>query len=255
MRVRTTFGTCSSSGKLAGLASPGRASATRRAGANVAARAAGREMWYPGAEAPSHLNGTLLGDYGFDPLRLGTDPERLKYFREAELMNGRWAMMAVLGIVFTDAWGLPNFVEAGALDYGINKNVLVGIEVIVMGYFEYKRIQNYQKTGECSLLGAAPFDPLNLKSEETKLKELKNARLGMLAFLGICSQYAVRGLGPVACLKLHLEDPGHNNIFTSAVGPECVCAVVALSLAPMIIEFYKSFETDEDEDDFRPIPF
>merc|ERR1719394_1830841 len=233
MRVRTTFGTCSSSGKLAGLASPGRASATRRAGANVAARAAGREMWYPGAEAPSHLNGTLLGDYGFDPLRLGTDPERLKYFREAELMNGRWAMMAVLGIVFTDAWGLPNFVEAGALDYGI---------------------KNYQKTGECSLLGAAPFDPLNLKSEETKLKELKNARLGMLAFLGICSQYAVRGLGPVACLKLHLEDPGHNNIFPSAVGPECVCAVVALSLAPMIIEFYKSFETDEDEDDFRPIP-
>ena len=27
---------------------------------------------------------------GFDPLRLGTDADALKWFREAELQNGRW---------------------------------------------------------------------------------------------------------------------------------------------------------------------
>ncbi len=40
-----------------------------------------------------------------DPLRLGTNPDRLKWFREAELMNGRWAMAAVVGILFTDLVG------------------------------------------------------------------------------------------------------------------------------------------------------
>ena len=37
-----------------------------------------------------------------DPLRLGTNPDRMKWFREAELTNGRWAMAAVVGILFTD---------------------------------------------------------------------------------------------------------------------------------------------------------
>lgn len=52
---------------------------------------------------------------GFDPLRLGaTDKEQLAWYREGELYNGRWAMAAVAGILFTDALGLPKFWEAGA---------------------------------------------------------------------------------------------------------------------------------------------
>ena len=30
------------------------------------------------------------GDYGFDPLRIGSNPTLLPYFKEAELTNGRW---------------------------------------------------------------------------------------------------------------------------------------------------------------------
>ena len=56
--------------------------------------------------APSHLDGTLPGDFGFDPLGLGVDPARLKYYQEAELMNARWAMMAVAGISATDVLGI-----------------------------------------------------------------------------------------------------------------------------------------------------
>ena len=45
----------------------------------------------------------LPPDYGFDPLRLGSkDKDVLKYYREGELTNGRWAMAAVAGILFTD---------------------------------------------------------------------------------------------------------------------------------------------------------
>ena len=54
------------------------------------------------------------GDNGFDPLSLGTNPETLKWFAEAELTNGRWAMAAVAGILFTDLLGLPKFWLAGA---------------------------------------------------------------------------------------------------------------------------------------------
>ncbi len=125
---------------------------------------------------PKHLaEADLPGTYGFDPLRLGTNPEQLKWcvartavaampshrdpshllcaaqehhaqsaaasgracaahyelicefhvydwrrilwhhrYAEAEKTNGRWAMAACAGILFTDAVGLPNWVTAGA---------------------------------------------------------------------------------------------------------------------------------------------
>lgn len=64
---------------------------------------------------------------------------------------------------------------------------------------------------QCGVLGSFPFDPMGMRSEETKLKELKNGRLAMLAFIGFCSQAAVRGLGPIDCLKQHIADPWNNN--------------------------------------------
>lgn len=47
---------------------------------------------------PAHLaKAALPGTYGFDPLRLGTNPETLAWYSEAEKTNGRWAMAAVAG--------------------------------------------------------------------------------------------------------------------------------------------------------------
>jgi light-harvesting complex II chlorophyll a/b binding protein 6 len=41
----------------------------------------------------------LTGDFVFDPLGLGfKDPAFLKWYREAKLIHGRWAMATVLGI-------------------------------------------------------------------------------------------------------------------------------------------------------------
>mmetsp|Transcript_10744 Transcript_10744/g.66268 ORF Transcript_10744/g.66268 Transcript_10744/m.66268 type:complete len:174 (-) Transcript_10744:474-995(-) len=47
---------------------------------SVTVRAASRELWLPGGEPPKHLDGSLAGDYGFDPLNLGSDPEALKWY-------------------------------------------------------------------------------------------------------------------------------------------------------------------------------
>jgi len=211
-------------------------------------------MWYPGAKAPAHLDGSMAGDYGFDPLRIGANKDLLPYYREAELMNGRWAMAAVAGILFTDLFELGNWWEAGAKEYALPTTTLVAIEVVVMAVLEAKRIEGWQKTGETGFLGMFPFDPMGMRSDETRVKELKNGRLAMLAFLGFSSQAAVRGMGPVECLKSHIEDPWHNNIFTSAVGPEVAAAVVAASCWPTFVELYKGFQGDKEEE-FRPIPW
>lgn len=213
----------------------------------MAVRAADRPTWYPGATPPKHLDGTLPGDYGFDPLRLGTNPDNLKWFVEGELTNGRWAMAAVAGILFTDLVGLPKFWLAGAESYALDTKTLAIIEAVVFAFVEAKRYESFKKTGEGGALGIAPFDPMGMRTEETRVKEVKNARLAMLAFVGFCSQAAVRGLGPIDCLKLHLEDPWRNNIFTSSVGPESTIAVAALAIWPMIIEATKSLNKGKEE--------
>lgn len=52
--------------------------------------------------------------------------------------------------------------------------------------------------------------------------QVKNGRLAMLAFIGFCSQAAVRGMGPIDCLKMHMDDPWHNNSeWTSRLGSPC----------------------------------
>jgi hypothetical protein len=44
-------------------------------------------------------NAKLPGNFGFDPLGLGADAERLAYFAESERVHCRWAMLGVAGIM------------------------------------------------------------------------------------------------------------------------------------------------------------
>jgi len=189
----------------------------------------------------------MAGDYGFDPLRLGVNPENLKWYREGELYNGRWAMAAVAGILFTDLVGLPKFWDTSALSFPIATPVLLAIGVAVFAVLEGKRYEGYKKTGECGVLGSFPFDPMNMRSDDTRLKELKNGRLAMLAFVGFCSQAAVQGKGPIDCLKDHIADPWHNNIYTTKVGPETCLTVVFLCVLPIILEAVNSLQKDSKE--------
>ena len=159
--------------------------------------AAGPQHWLPGTEPPAYLDGTMAGDYGFDPLRLGQNPETLPYLQEAELMNGRWAMHATAGILFTDAVGLPKFWEAGEAALGDwDIKTLVAIQVVVMGFLEAARIRGFMATGESGVVGNFPFDPTGQDSPAMKVKEIKNGRLAMMSFLGMVSQYAVTGTSP-----------------------------------------------------------
>ena len=45
----------------------------------VVSRATARPSWCPGVAPPKHLDGSLPGDYGFDPLNLAANPEALDW--------------------------------------------------------------------------------------------------------------------------------------------------------------------------------
>ena len=217
--------------------------------------AAGPQHWLPGTEPPAYLDGTMAGDYGFDPLRLGQNPETLPYLQEAELMNGRWAMHATAGILFTDAVGLPKFWEAGEAALGDwDIKTLVAIQVVVMGFLEAARIRGFMATGESGVVGNFPFDPTGQDSPEMKVKEVKNARLAMMSFLGMVSQYAVTGTSPLEGLKAHMANPTQVNIFTSSVGNEFVAAIIFCSIAPCYFVLQEQI-SDGSDDEFRPIPW
>ena len=66
-----------------------------------------RSAAIPFLKKPPALDGSMVGDMGFDPLGITTTITELggdlKYVREAELMHGRQAMLACVGFVFPGA--------------------------------------------------------------------------------------------------------------------------------------------------------
>jgi len=174
-------------------------------------------MWLTGSQAPAHLDGSLPGDFGFDPLGLGSDPERLAWYVEAEKTNARWAMMAVAGILFTEATGFaPKWFNVGyeaAGDYPLP--ALLAVQAVVMGFIETKRLVGFKETGKSGLFNAYPFDPAGMNSETMALKEVKNGRLAMIAFVGFAVQALVTRQGPIACLTSHMGNPMGENITTT----------------------------------------
>ena len=175
-----------------------------------------RDMWLGAiTRPPAHLDGTLPGDYGFDPLGLGSDPARLAWNQEAELMHGRWAMAAVVGVVAADLAHAPAWWNAGSLEYALPTNALLAIQFLVMGALEYNRARGWVATGQSGVADAYPFDPLNLRSDSMATKEVKHGRLAMLAYAGIVAQAVVYRVGPLNALLDHVDDPFRSNVVTN----------------------------------------
>ncbi|KAJ7958151.1 Chlorophyll a-b binding protein, chloroplastic [Quillaja saponaria] len=215
---------------------------TTRRYAQTVVQAQQRPTWLPGLEPPPYLDGTLPGDFGFDPLGLGEDPESLRWYVQAELVHARFAMAGIAGILLTDllrVTGLskiPVWFEAGAVKYEFaNTQTLFIVQLILMGFVETKRYMDFVSPGsqaqegsffglEASLEGLEPgypggplLNPLGLakdikNSHDWKLKEIKNGRLAMVAMLGIFVQASVTHVGPIDNLVEHLTNPWHKTI-------------------------------------------
>ena len=62
----------------------------------------------PGGERPKNLDGTMVGDVGFDPLGF-SNWLNLNWAREAEIKHGRVAMLAATGMIVQDLTTIPGF--------------------------------------------------------------------------------------------------------------------------------------------------
>uniref|UniRef100_UPI0032E93920 ACPII-2 n=1 Tax=Chroomonas placoidea TaxID=173977 RepID=UPI0032E93920 len=159
----------------------------------------------PFLKQPTNLDGSYVGDVGFDPLGF-SDVFDIRVLREAELKHGRIAMLATLGMVVQDAYTFPFFdkvlpipahdviVKSG----GMSQILLwTSFAEIFGGIALFQTIQGKRAPGDYS------FDPLNLsandleKRERYALAEIKHSRLAMLAFSGMVHQYFITNQGVI----------------------------------------------------------
>ncbi|KAK9837239.1 hypothetical protein WJX81_001110 [Elliptochloris bilobata] len=241
-----TFAMSSMAGRLAAPVKP---RASRAQGLRVMASAAApepskaeRQLWFPGNKAPDYLDGSMPGDVGFDPLGLGSDPELLRWFQQAELVHSRTAMLGVAGILFpaiitkAGAANIPPWYDAGKVWLQEHPAFpfasILFVQILLTGWSESKRWADFQNPGsqaDGSFLGVTEdfkgmangypggkfFDPLGLsRGSESQLRryqdsEIKNGRLAMVAFLGFVAQFIATGKGPIDNLADHLADPYH----------------------------------------------
>jgi len=186
--------------------------------------------WLPRAKA---LDGSYVGDVGFDPFYLSSIPknfagfiqppsweategiETLYWMREAELKHGRVAMLAWFGWLATDgAFGImmrfpgdiysveniPNsynahniLVEQGSMSF-----LLLCVAVIEFcSGASLVQVSKGELDREAGDFGLDPLQFLKGKSKEEsdkmKTRELLNGRLAMLAFSAVCTQTALEG--------------------------------------------------------------
>ncbi|GJQ08464.1 hypothetical protein GpartN1_g255.t1 [Galdieria partita] len=168
----------------------------------------------PFLKAPPSLDGTMIGDVGFDPLGFSNIID-LRYLRESELKHCRIAMLAVVGFIVQEFIHLPG-------DFFSNPHPMQAIgQVPISGWIQIFLLvailemidiaaikETLQGNREPGYFG---FDPLGFAKDKQAhdrylLSELKNGRLAMIASIAFMIQSSLSSEGIVAQLT-HFKLP------------------------------------------------
>merc|ERR1712113_265090 len=142
----------------------------------------------------------------------------LQRFRECELIHGRWAMLATLGVIAAESATGVSWVDAGKVeldgakylnfDLPFSISQLCWIEFFAVGGAELYR--NQELNFEQRIYPGGSFDPLSLATpgsagdqQISRLREaeIKHGRLAMVAFFGFCVQALAVGEGALGSLE------------------------------------------------------
>ncbi|KAI9192600.1 hypothetical protein LWI28_025315 [Acer negundo] len=190
---------------------------------------ADRPLWFASKQSLTYLDGSLPGDYGFDPLGL-SDPEGTGGFIEprwlayGEIFNGRTAMVGAIGAIAPEILGkaglipeetaLPWFKTgvippAGTYTYWADNYTLFVFEMALVGFAEHRRFQDWYNpgsmgkqyflglekylggSGDPAYPGGPIFNPLGFGKNEKEMKDmkLKEVKNGRLAMLAILGYF------------------------------------------------------------------
>ncbi|CAL9046753.1 chlorophyll a-b binding protein 8, chloroplastic-like [Musa acuminata AAA Group] len=208
--------------------------AVRAASTPPVKQGADRQLWFASKQSLTYLDGSLPGDYGFDPLGL-SDPEGTggfiepKWLAYGEVINGRYAMLGAVGAIAPEIFGklgwippetaLPwfktgVFPPAGTYNYWADPYTLFVLEMALMGFAEHRRFQDWANPGSMGKQyflglekwlggsgnpiypGGPLFNPLGFGKDEKSMNDLKlkEVKNGRLAMLAILGYFAQAAL-------------------------------------------------------------
>jgi len=165
----------------------------------------------PFLKKPPALDGTMAGDAGFDPLGFSTTITELggdlNYVREAELMHGRQAMFATVGLVAPALFGkLAPCADVSSnplvAQYELSSPVLtqVAFSIAIAEGLRSRIIFGGDGVPGEHLgddLKARLISTFKLETPEAmmamKTKEIAHCRLAMIAFVGMVAQESITG--------------------------------------------------------------
>ncbi|KAJ1438751.1 chlorophyll a/b-binding protein domain-containing protein [Ochromonadaceae sp. CCMP2298] len=185
-----------------------------------------RSQALPFDPVPAYLDGTLPGDRGFDPAGftnqlpkpwlIGGEGRSLKWYREAELVHSRVAMLAIVGMLAPSFYHFDGNPEVGVpMDAFSELNPfkalttvpadgLWQITLVIFGVelARIKRIIRGEKEPGDLGLGQTGFNPFGFEYTEEQyfekqVQEIKHGRLAMFGILGMLLQASASGQGIV----------------------------------------------------------
>merc|ERR1719502_960687 len=143
-------------------------------------------------------DGTLAGDANFDPLMIADSPEKLAWYREAEVKHARLAMLAAFGWPISEITNFGNLLtkdgRAPSLLNGglgeVNGVYWAGVVALAV-YWESQGLDKQFGKKDDYLPGMLGFDPLGADSPSMRSAEITNGRVAMLAITAYAYEEAL----------------------------------------------------------------
>ena len=149
----------------------------------------------PFLECPEKLDGTLVGDAGFDPMRISDTLQDLEYVRAAELKHGRISQLAIVGFLVEEKFHLPMFskISSNPLDavkeLGVAPQAQIFLTLAIIEFITFnKTYDSSSAPGDFNFGASFLKNKSDAQVLKLKTQEITHCRLAMMAITGAVVQ-------------------------------------------------------------------